>query len=168
AKIGSMEGRDTSTPIRTRAGEFRASRGACSLRLQSSKIKSWRSDLVKTQDIPILYRRGKNTPDRRMLDSITREFSWDASQNGRDQERWETLLAREWLVTNGLGGYASGTVSGAPTRRFHGVLIAALPSPHGRTMMLNHVSEQVLLAGGELIDFGGEETSTGISNFRAV
>ena len=124
--------------------------------------------MVKRQDIPILYRRGKNTPDRRILDSITREFSWDASQNGHDHERWETLLTREWLVTNGLGGYASGTVSGAPTRRFHGVLIAALPSPHGRTMMLNDVSEQVLLPGGELIDLGGEETSTGISNFRAV
>jgi len=45
----------------------------------------------------------------------------------------------EWLVTNGLGGYASGTVSGLVTRRFHGYLIAALPAPRGRTMMLNHL-----------------------------
>jgi predicted glycogen debranching enzyme len=126
------------------------------------------SGLAKRQDIPILYRRGKDTPDRRILDSITREFSWDASENARDEERWETLLTREWLVTNALGGYASGTVSGASTRRFHGVLIAALPSPHGRTMMLNDVSEQVLLPGGELIDLGGEETSTDVSNFRAL
>ncbi len=124
--------------------------------------------MVKKQDIPILYRRGKNTPDRRILDSITREFSWENSQTGQEHERWETLLTREWLVTNGLGGYASGTVSGAPTRRFHGVLIAALPTPHGRTMMLNDVSEQVLLPGDELIDLGGEETSTGVSNFRAL
>ena len=38
-------------------------------------------------------------------------------------------LTREWLVTNGLGGYASGTVRGVATRRYHGLLIAALPGP---------------------------------------
>jgi predicted glycogen debranching enzyme len=54
-----------------------------------------------------------------------------------------TLLGREWLVTNGLGGYASGTVSGACTRRYHGLLIAALPAPLGRTMMFNHLAEEV-------------------------
>ena len=47
---------------------------------------------------------------------------------------------REWLVTNGLGGYASGTVAGVTTRRYHGLLIAALPAPLGRMMMLNHLS----------------------------
>jgi len=47
--------------------------------------------------------------------------------------------APEWLVTNGLGGYASGTMTGMVTRRFHGFLVAALPAPRGRTMMLNHV-----------------------------
>ena len=55
----------------------------------------------------------------------------------------ESLLTREWLVTNGLGGYASGTVGGVPTRRYHGLLIAALPAPFGRMMMFNHLSEQV-------------------------
>ncbi|MEZ5287336.1 MAG: amylo-alpha-1,6-glucosidase [Vicinamibacterales bacterium] len=49
----------------------------------------------------------------------------------------------EWLVTNGLGGYASGTVSGAITRRFHGLLVAAHPAPLGRVMMLNYLSERV-------------------------
>jgi predicted glycogen debranching enzyme len=121
-----------------------------------------------TEDIPTLYRRGKDTPDRRVLDSITRDFSWHASESGPNQEDWEVLLSREWLVTNGLGGYASGTVSGAPTRRFHGILIAALPSPFGRTMMFNDVSEQVLLPGGELFDLGGEETTAGVTNFRAL
>ncbi|HYR91010.1 MAG TPA: amylo-alpha-1,6-glucosidase [Terriglobia bacterium] len=47
--------------------------------------------------------------------------------------------APEWLVTNGLGGYASGTMTGLVTRRFHGYLVAALPAPRGRTMMLNHL-----------------------------
>jgi predicted glycogen debranching enzyme len=54
----------------------------------------------------------------------------------------------EWLVTNGLGGYASGTMTGLVTRRFHGYLVAALPAPRGRTMMLNHLSE-VVTADGE-------------------
>src|SRR6476620_6851099 len=47
--------------------------------------------------------------------------------------------APEWLVTNGLGGYASGTMTGLVTRRFHGYLVASLPAPRGRTMMLNHL-----------------------------
>jgi len=47
----------------------------------------------------------------------------------------EGLLTREWLVTNGLGGFGSGTVSGAVTRRYHGLLVAALPAPLGRCVM---------------------------------
>jgi len=43
---------------------------------------------------------------------------------------------REWLVTNGLGGYASGTIGGALTRRYHGLLIASLHPPLGRTATL--------------------------------
>jgi predicted glycogen debranching enzyme len=60
----------------------------------------------------------------------------------------EPLRTREWLVTNGLGGYASGRVMGIITRRYHGVLIAALPAPLGRVIMLNHVREQVTLEDG--------------------
>ena len=67
------------------------------------------------------------------------------------------LLAREWLVTNGLGGYAAGTVAGVNTRRFHGLLVAALPAPLGRIMMLNHVSEELRLADGSLARIGGDE-----------
>src|ERR1051325_6738029 len=64
---------------------------------------------------------------------------------------------REWLVTNGLGGYASGTVSGALTRRFHGLLIAALPSPFGRMMMLNDCIERLVLADGRELRLGAPE-----------
>jgi predicted glycogen debranching enzyme len=46
-------------------------------------------------------------------------------------------VRREWLVTNGLGGFASATISGEITRRYHGFLIAALPAPLGRMVMLN-------------------------------
>jgi predicted glycogen debranching enzyme len=53
----------------------------------------------------------------------------------------EAMHTREWLVTNALGGYASGTIGGACTRRFHGLLIAALRAPLARTMMFNHLDE---------------------------
>src|SRR5438034_4317274 len=69
----------------------------------------------------------------------------------------ETLVTREWLVTNGVGGYASGTVSGVVTRRYHGVLIAALAAPLGRTVMLTHVAEQVRLPDGRRCEIGGRE-----------
>lgn len=52
-------------------------------------------------------------------------------------------LYSEWIITNGLGGYASGTVGGFNTRRFHGWLIAALQAPHGRMMMVNRLRESV-------------------------
>jgi predicted glycogen debranching enzyme len=49
------------------------------------------------------------------------------------------LTGREWMVTNGLGGYAAGTLAGIPTRRSHGILIASLPAPLGRTAMLTQL-----------------------------
>ncbi len=52
-------------------------------------------------------------------------------------------LRREWLVTNGLGGYASGTVAGVNTRRYHGVLVAALSPPVGRTVLVGGLVEWV-------------------------
>ena len=60
----------------------------------------------------------------------------------------DPILSREWLVTNGLGGYASGTITGAITRRFHGDLIASHAAPLGRAMMLNHVAERIQLEDG--------------------
>src|SRR2546426_3451224 len=69
------------------------------------------------------------------------------------------LLTREWLVTNGLGGYASASVSGASTRRYHGLLIASLPAPLGRMVMLSHLSEEIALSDESVVDFSGEELS---------
>jgi predicted glycogen debranching enzyme len=65
-------------------------------------------------------------------------------------------LANEWLVTNGLGGYASGTLSGILTRRYHGLLVAALPAPVGRMVMLSHVDAQLRLPSGAVIPFDPE------------
>jgi len=53
----------------------------------------------------------------------------------------EIAEQREWLVTNGVGGYASGTVGGNLTRRYHGLLIAALHPPLGRTQFVAQLEE---------------------------
>src|SRR4051812_27468073 len=88
------------------------------------------------------------------MDELVRHMPWPRSRNDADRE---ALLTREWLVTNGLGGYASGTVGGVATRRYHGLLIAALPAPLGRIMTLSHLSEKVRLPGGEEVLLGGDE-----------
>jgi predicted glycogen debranching enzyme len=89
--------------------------------------------------------------------TVIRRLIWPA----RGETGWETLLSREWLVTNGLGGYASGTVCGVPTRRFHGLLVAALPGALGRMMMLNQLTEAIVLADGTLARIGSEERDEG-------
>lgn len=53
----------------------------------------------------------------------------------------------EWLETNGHGGYASGTVSGAHTRRYHGLLVAATKPPLGRMVLLSKFEETVIVDG---------------------
>ncbi|MFB6249979.1 MAG: amylo-alpha-1,6-glucosidase [Salinibacter sp.] len=55
----------------------------------------------------------------------------------------DTAQAREWLLTNGLGGYAMGTVGGPRTRAYHGLLIAALDPPLGRTLLVSHVDDTI-------------------------
>src|SRR5262245_20354943 len=73
----------------------------------------------------------------------------------------DRLLSKEWLVTNGLGGYAAGTIAGVITRRYHGVLIAALPAPLGRLVMLSQLGERVRLPGGRVHWLSGEEKKGG-------
>jgi predicted glycogen debranching enzyme len=62
-----------------------------------------------------------------------------------------SYFTREWLVANGLGGYASGTISGIVTRRYHGLLVSALPAPIGRMVMLSQVDAQIRLPSGRVI-----------------
>jgi len=57
----------------------------------------------------------------------------------------DALTAREWIVGNGLGAYASGTVSGIATRRYHGLLVAALSPPRGRQVLISHLDEAITL-----------------------
>jgi len=76
---------------------------------------------------------------------------------GRGASEQEPRLSPEWLLTNGLGGYASGTLLGIITRRYHGYLVAALPAPFGRVMMFNDLVEHVEFADGKRYQLGGEE-----------
>ena len=60
---------------------------------------------------------------------------------------FERAIEREWLVTNGMGGYASGTVGDLNTRRYHGLLMAALSPPAGRTLLVAKVDAMVRYGG---------------------
>ena len=90
---------------------------------------------------------------------VLRRVAW---RRGDDESGLEPLLNREWLVTNGLGGYASGTLGGFMTRRYHGLLVAALPNPLGRTMMLNHLYASVRTQDGSEATLEAQETAGGI------
>lgn len=73
----------------------------------------------------------------------------------------DALIGREWLVTNGVGGYAMGTVLGANTRAYHGYLIAATRPPVGRTLLLQHLREQVDTGAGVRLQLSGDEWADG-------
>ena len=64
--------------------------------------------------------------------------------------------AREWLVTNGRGGFAAGTAAGIPTRASHGLLFASRPD--GRLSVLARVEERMPLSGSALLDVHAEPT----------
>ena len=84
------------------------------------------------------------------------EFVRRVTWNAKDVDE-RVLLKPEWLVTNGLGGYASGTVAGPVTRRYHGLLVAALPTPLGRTVLLSHLWERVRLPDRTIVVLGAED-----------
>ncbi len=71
------------------------------------------------------------------------------------------LRETEWLLTNGLGGYAMGTALGVPTRRYHGLLIASMSPPVQREMMLHSLVETVVLEPGT-----ERERSFELANYR--
>ena len=58
---------------------------------------------------------------------------------------FEESTSREWLETNGIGGFASGTISGANSRRYHGILTAATKPPLGRITMLSKFEETLII-----------------------
>lgn len=73
---------------------------------------------------------------------------------------FDLAARREWLVTNGLGGWASGTVSGANTRRYHGLFVPALNPPLTRTVLVNKFNEKATL-NGQTFSLSANEYSDG-------
>lgn len=61
----------------------------------------------------------------------------------------EPHLSQEWLLTNGIGGFASSSVVGCNTRRYHGLLVAATLPPVGRVMTVNRIGEVLRFAGDD-------------------
>src|SRR5581483_3480172 len=84
----------------------------------------------------------------------------------------EAEREREWLVTNGLGGFASATVSGEIARRYRGFLVAALPAPLGRVVLLNDLDCEIERADGSTANirdagrFDGFVLSMGLPSWR--
>jgi predicted glycogen debranching enzyme len=89
---------------------------------------------------------------RRRLDRLVRRVELPEDRHARAR----ALIETEWLVTNGIGGYSSSSLAGVITRRYHGILVAALPNPMGRMVMLNHVGEKIS-AGGVTTMLNGED-----------
>src|SRR4030081_889033 len=57
----------------------------------------------------------------------------------------DAALRREWLETNGIGGFASSTIIGLDTRRYHGLLTAATKPPVGRVVLLSKLEETLVI-----------------------
>jgi predicted glycogen debranching enzyme len=100
---------------------------------------------------------------RRLIDTVIRRLPLPDDTKARA----EKLLDSEWLVTNGLGGYASSSVACANTRRYHGVLVAALPNPLGRVLMLARLDETLGGASGAMTTVtDGDQAAAVIREFR--
>ncbi|MGE5645713.1 MAG: amylo-alpha-1,6-glucosidase [Acidobacteriota bacterium] len=92
------------------------------------------------------------------MGSLVRTIPW----RGIAADVSDPHLREEWLVTNGLGGYASGTVAGSATRRYHGLLVAALPAPLGRVVMLSDLTEELLLPDHRVLPLAGALAEFGL------
>ncbi len=84
-----------------------------------------------------------------MADSPARQMNAPLEFGRKFCGNLEAAESREWLVTNGIGGFASGTIAGGMSRRYHGLLIAALRPPVGRTHLVAGLDEIVRYGGGE-------------------
>lgn len=80
--------------------------------------------------------------------------------NWKAGEDPETLISHEWLVTNGLGGFSSGTVMGISSRKYHGLFVPNLPAPFGRIVMMPRF-DIIVKIGNRTINLGGAEIEAG-------
>lgn len=73
-----------------------------------------------------------------------------------DLSNFDESLRKEWIITNGIGGYASSTVLGINTRKYHGLLVAAFNPPRKRTVCLTKLDDQLLIENRSLPLFSNE------------
>src|SRR5215211_5915339 len=76
-------------------------------------------------------------------------FKFESTQNLSADER----LSSEWLETNGLGGWANATIAGINTRRYHGLLVAAVKPPTERSVLVSKLDETIVI-NGERFELG--------------
>jgi predicted glycogen debranching enzyme len=69
---------------------------------------------------------------------------------------FDSAIQKEWIVANGLGGYASSTVLGINTRKYHGLLVAAFHPPRDRRVCLEKLDEEVIV-GNDTFQLGANE-----------
>jgi len=75
--------------------------------------------------------------------------------------QFDNAIQKEWTITNGLGGYASSTVLGTNTRKYHGLLVAAFHPPGDRRVCLAKLDEEVSI-GNDTYPFGANEFQNGV------
>ncbi|MEM3697345.1 MAG: amylo-alpha-1,6-glucosidase [Candidatus Bathyarchaeia archaeon] len=83
------------------------------------------------------------------------------SLNSEKLSRFEEAIKQEWIITNGLGGYASSTVLGINTRKYHGLLVAAFSPPGDRRVCLEKLDEELTI-GNSIYPLGANEFKNGI------
>ena len=69
-----------------------------------------------------------------------------------EKEDFETISSKEWIVTNGIGGYASSSICGANTRRYHGLLVASFNPPTARRVLGSKLEEKAISAREEFYE----------------
>jgi len=93
-------------------------------------------------------------------DSST-ENAWELSVGPDMCRNVQAGLDREWIVTNGLGGYASGSIAGATTRSYHGLLVAAIIPPVERDVLVTNIDETIELPDTSVLKLGVNEYRDG-------
>ena len=83
---------------------------------------------------------------------------------------FEEALKKEWIITNGIGGYSSSSIVGANTRKYHGLLVASLTPPARRHVILSKVDESIEVDGEKTIlytNVGKNYISEGFKNLQS-
>lgn len=91
----------------------------------------------------------------------------DLTYGKGDWRNFDQAVQKEWLVTNGLGGYASSTIINANTRKYHGLLVAALNPPVERTLLLAKLDERFEIK-GRTYNLATNRTVQGVAEFGFI